>query len=382
MKLYNGKAVTAVILCAGSGTRTSLGYNKILHILGSKTVFELCLDAFTDSCVNNIVAVINKTDETELRELASAYYRSFESFVFAYGGSERSGSVLSGLLAASGCDIAVIHDCARPFVTPTLINATVDSAIAHGSGIAAVKTTDTIKRVRDGKIAAGVPRADLYNAQTPQSFDYELILNAYKQADGNYTDDSEVYSAAGYSPYIVEGDYGNVKITTPADLLKTTPTGAKTGVGFDVHQLVVGRPLILGGIEIPHSKGLLGHSDADVLTHAIMDALLSAADLPDIGVLFPDSDPATDGVSSMKLLSTVLTKIREKRKKIINVSAVIMAQKPKLSGYVADIRANLAKAMNIKTEQINVSATTTEHLGIIGEEKGIAASAVCLLAER
>ena len=195
------------------------------------------------------------------------------------------------------------------------------------------------------------------------------------------TDDAEAYERAGYSPRLVDGSYDNIKITTATDLLRLSQNN-KIGVGYDVHRLVEGRPLILGGVRIEHEKGLLGHSDADVLTHAVMDALLSAAGLPDIGVLFPDTDDRFDGISSLKLLKEVLNKLRERELEIVNVSAVAIAQKPKLSPVIKDIRASLAAALETDNARVNVSATTTEGLGIVGNGDAIAATASCILSER
>lgn len=366
--------VGAIIVCAGKGERTGLEYNKVLHYIGQKTVIEQVLDAFSASDVSRTVVVCAPADETRIKELIAPY----ANVAICTGGDTRAQSVLNGLKALP-CDIAVIHDGARPFVSPALINACIRSAISHGSGIAAVKAVDTVKRVIDGKVTS-LPRSELYNAQTPQAFVYKDILHAYNTARGTFTDDAEVYERAGFSPVLVDGEYANTKITTVGDLMLTTPVGAKIGVGFDVHRLVEGRPLILGGVTIPYNKGLQGHSDADVLVHAVMDALLSAAGLPDIGVLFPDTDGKYLGISSMLLLDEVSARISEKHS-ILSVSAVIMAQAPKLAGFISDIRKSLCKRLKIDEARLNVSATTTEHMGIIGSSDAIAASASCLLTE-
>lgn len=366
--------VGAIIVCAGKGERTGLEYNKVLHYIGQKTVIEQVLDVFSASDVSRTVVVCAPADETRIKELIAPY----ANVAICTGGDTRAQSVLNGLKALP-CDIAVIHDGARPFVSPALINACIRSAISHGSGIAAVKAVDTVKRVIDGKVTS-LPRSELYNAQTPQAFVYKDILHAYNTARGTFTDDAEVYEHAGFSPVLVDGEYANTKITTVGDLMLTTPVGAKIGVGFDVHRLVEGRPLILGGVTIPYNKGLQGHSDADVLVHAVMDALLSAAGLPDIGVLFPDTDGKYLDISSMLLLDEVLARISE-RHSILSVSAVIMAQAPKLAGFISDIRKSLCKRLKIDEARLNVSATTTEHMGIIGSGDAIAASASCLLTE-
>ncbi len=375
MKSCDGVRTCAMLLCAGTGSRTKLAYNKILHYIGKKTVLELTLEAFAQSDASDLLLVINPADEAAIKELSAPY----ENVRLTYGGKTRTESVRNGLKAASDCDVVAIHDGARPFVSPSLINATIESAIKHGSGIAAVRSTDTVKEAENGNLKKSIPREKLWNVQTPQTFLFEQIKKAYNDVDGDYTDDSEVYSLAGFTPKIVEGEYGNIKITTESDLFGFMPEKARIGTGFDVHELVEGRPLVLGGTVIPHEKGLLGHSDADVLAHAVMDALLSAAGLPDIGVLFPDTDKATEGISSMVLLERVAEKIKTAGYALGNISAVLMAQKPKLAPHIQTMRQNLSNKLRADVTQINVSATTTEHLGIIGEEKGIAASAVCML---
>lgn len=372
---YKNLSISALILCAGHGARTGLSYNKILHYMGSKTVLEMTIERMQSSLAGAILLVIAPEDEKAVKELIKPY----KNVSVCYGGATRTESVRKGLNELGYCDIVVIHDGARPYVTAEVINASIDSAIDYGSGIVAVPTVDTIKEIRNNSVIRTLSRAGLYNIQTPQTFRYEDICKAYNAVDGIFTDDSEVYERAGFTPKIVVGDYKNVKITTMEDLYRPAAVRSKIGVGFDVHPLVTGRPLILGGVRIAYPKGLNGHSDADVLTHAIMDALLSAAGLPDIGVLFPDTDPRYKNVSSIGLLATVNNNVMLRGFKIGNVSAVIMAQKPKLADIIPEIRASLAAALKVSEQQVNVSATTTEHLGIIGNEKGIAASATCLL---
>lgn len=376
MRSCNG--VCALILCAGSGTRTELAYNKILHTIGKKTVLEYALDAFVAANVVRIVVCARPCDRDAVAEIAAAY----EGVTVTDGGDTRTQSVRNGLAAIGDCGIVAIHDGARPFVTDELIRATVRSAREKGSGIAAVPATDTVKEVCGDTIERTLPREKLWCMQTPQTFRYREICDAYARVPGDFTDDAEVYARAGYTPHIVRGDYANKKITTATDLWQCAPAQTAIGTGFDVHPLVAGRPLILGGVTVPHEKGLYGHSDADVLTHAVMDALLSAAGLPDIGVLFPDTDSATLGISSLVLLQRVRKKIADGGYTVGNISAVVMAQKPKLMPHIPDMRRTLAQTLGIAVEQVNVSATTTERLGIVGEEKGIAASAVCLLQEK
>lgn len=368
-------SISGIILCAGSGTRSGLGYNKMLYYIGKKTILEMTVDRFMASRVQSVMIVAPQNDLSVITELLEDY----KNVHICVGGDTRTESVRAGLNEIGHCDIVVIHDGARPFITPQIIDKSIESVIAYGSGVVAVPTVDTIKEISNNEVVRTLSRSGLFNIQTPQSFDYNKITDAYNKVPGNYNDDSEVFERAGYIPKIVVGDYDNIKVTTVHDLFKVSATRSKIGVGFDVHQLVQGWPLILGGIVIPHNKGLKGHSDADVLVHAIMDSLLSAAGLPDIGVLFPNTDDRFKGANSMNLLSNVFTTITARGFKIGNISAVIMAEKPRLTPYVDKMRENIANTLLLAAEQINISTTTTENLGIIGEEKGIAASSTCML---
>ncbi len=376
--IFSGHTVGAVIVCAGRGKRTGLTYNKILYNLGHKTVIETTLDKFMQAHIDKTVLVIAPDDEPSINNIIKDY----QNVSACYGGKTRAESVFNGLKALVGCDIAVIHDGARPFVDANTIDESIASAIRFGSGIVAVPAVDTIKEVSGDRIVRSIPRSGLYNMQTPQTFRYDEILSAYNSVSGQFTDDAEIYEKAGFSPRIVSGSYDNIKITTQNDLLRTLPSSMRIGIGFDVHRLVDDRPLILGGVRIDYPKGLYGHSDADVLTHAIMDAILSAADLPDIGVLFPDTADEFENISSMVLLDRALELAKSKGLEINNISCVIIAQKPRLAGIIPSIRKSLAERLGIETNRINISATTTENLGVVADGNAIASSASCLLVSK
>ena len=368
-------SICGIILCAGVGNRTGLGYNKLLHYVGRKTILEHTLDRFADSRVQSTVLVANPQDYDTIVSLSAPY----KNILLTLGGNSRAESVRCGLKQIGSCDIVVIHDGARPYVLPELIDKTITSAVQYGSGILAVPSVDSIKEIKNEVIVRTLIRNGLYNIQTPQTFNFNHICHAYRKVDTDCNDDSEVYALAGYSPRIVLGDYNNIKLTSQSDFLRPATIQSKVGVGFDVHRLVEGKPFILGGVHIPFYKGLEGHSDADVLTHAIMDALLSAAGLPDIGVMFPNTDPTLSGADSMELLTQVLKVIQLRGFSIVNISAVVMAEKPKLAHLIPDICASIANRLMLPLDAINVSATTTEGLGIVGEGNGIASSASCLL---
>ncbi len=363
----------AIVLCAGKGERTGLGYNKALYMIDGEPMAVHSIKAFTDAGADKVLCVISPADEYAL-----GVYAEDAGAELCYGGGTRTESVRRALACLDdNTEIVLIHDGARPFVTEEVIRGAAESAADNGSGIAAVPTTDAIKVVAGGKILSSPRKSDLYNAQTPQAFRFKEITDAYARVSGDYGDDAEVYALAGYTPRITVGDYANKKITTSADLILGAD-GLRTGVGYDVHRLVEDRDLILGGVYIPYEKGLLGHSDADVLTHAVMDAMLSAAGLPDIGNIFPDNDPEYKGCSSILMLSHVAKLLKEKRLAAHYISAVIVAEKPKLAKFIPRMRETIARAANVPVSSVNIGATTTEGMGVTGEGKAIAAEAYVL----
>ena len=223
-------------------------------------------------------------------------------------------------------------------------------------------------------VSESVDRSEYYSVQTPQGFRKSLLIKAYEQAyDDSFfgTDDASIVEHAGGRITIVDGEYQNIKITTKEDL----PMENRIGTGFDVHRLVPDRKLILGGVEIPFERGLEGHSDADVLIHAVMDALLGAAGLGDIGVHFPDTDPAYEGAQSLLLLERVRAMLEDAYYQIGNIDVTLIAQRPKIRPYIDDMREAMAHALQIDMSRINIKGTTTEKLGFTGREEGIACEA-------
>ncbi len=375
----------AVLLAAGKSER--MGENKMLLPLCGRTVLErsfLTLASCKD--IERIVFVASQETRAACEALAAG---SATPCAVVMGGEERQDSVLNGLRVLGRAEIAVIHDGARCLATKELIEASIESAGRFGSGVAAVPATDTIKRAGEDRVVTEtLDRRVLWQMQTPQTFRYADILEAYESAAMRgvcATDDAALLEAGGREVRLVLGSRDNLKITTPEDVELARALLAKregglpmrTGCGYDVHQLAAGRKLVLGGVEIPYEKGLLGHSDADVLTHAVMDALLGAAALGDIGQLFPDTDPAYEGANSLELLAQVAALLKEKGFAVGNVDATVAAERPKLLPYEPAMRQNLARVLGILPERVSVKATTTEGLGIVGEGRGMAAQCVC-----
>lgn len=369
MKSYPN--VTAVLLCAGKGSRANLGYNKILHPDGGVPVAVRSmkkLAAFT------LIVVCSDEDEIALRERTKDI-----NAIFVRGGQTRSDSVRAALKAVPPTtEIVLIHDGARPFVTNEIIFDSIEKAYTFGSGVAAYQSTNALKMQGDEGVYS-LDRSKVFVVQTPQSFRLDLLKKAYDDVPGSFPDDSEIFEKAGNSVTLSLGSPDNVKLTTPSDFMGLGGS-YKIGYGFDVHPFKEGRRLVLCGEQYDLPYGLFGHSDADAPVHAVMDAILTATGLPDIGVLFPDTDEKYRGADSMKLLEEVVRKASEFE--VVNLTVCIMAQKPKISPRSAAMRKNLAAALGISEKCVDISATTTEFLGIIGEGKGLAASATVLMKKR
>ncbi|CAI8011812.1 Bifunctional enzyme IspD/IspF [Geodia barretti] len=279
-----------------------------------------------------------------------------------------------------------VHDGARPCVSGDVLERALAEVRGTGAAIAAVPVKDTIKVVGEERVISDTPdRATLWAAQTPQVFDYQILLDAHRAAGVEYTDDAAMVEAAGHRVTVFWGDYHNLKVTTPEDLdmvsllLARPAVEYRVGNGADAHALAAGRALVLGGVTVPHPAGLAGHSDGDALSHAVIDALLGAAGCGDIGTHFPPEDPSLAGISSLLLLERTVGVLAEGGWCIANVDATMLAQRPRLSPHVPLMRRNIATALSVEQSQVSVKATTTDYLGFTGREEGIAAVAVALL---
>ena len=382
----------AIILAAGSGKRMGTHIPKQFLDLAGRPVLAWTLTAFERADrIDRVVLVVGQEDIDTCREQFGNKKFSKVVEVIA-GGAERQDSVACGLrVIPQNADVVAVHDGARAYITPEDINAVVLAAAECGAAVLGIPVTDTVKRVQGDQVTATLDRSTLRAVQTPQAFRREVIFRAHRAArESGYlgTDDTALVERLGEAVTIVPGRADNIKITSPEDLDmglyilekrgEVTPT-LRIGQGYDAHQLVEDRALILGGVHIPHEKGLLGHSDADVLTHVVIDALLGALGAGDIGQLFPDTDAAYKDISSLTLLARVAQVLKESHAQVLNVDATVMAQRPKLSPYIAQMRENMARALEVSVDLISVKATTTEHMGFVGREEGMAAQAVALI---
>ena len=381
----------AIILAGGSSTRMGAGRNKVLLPIGGVPAIVRSARAYA-GLVDSLVVVARSEDADAIREALTA---AALTAAIVPGGDTRQDSVWNGLCALpDGCDRVLIHDGARCLVDEHTIRRAMVSVEACGTGVAAIPAVDTIKQADAEGWVTGTPdRASLRAMQTPQGFDAALIRRAHEAArrDGYLgTDDAALVERLGVPVRLTEGDRRNLKLTTPEDiamaeaLLNTAPPlpALRMGQGYDVHRLIPDRTLVLCGVTVPHALGLLGHSDADVALHALMDAMLGAMALGDIGQHFPDTDERYRGISSMLLLEHVVGLLREHRAQVTNADVTIVAQKPRLLPYIPQMRQNVAEALGLPLDRVNIKATTTERLGFEGREEGVSAQAVCMVEQR
>lgn len=374
------KDTSVILLAAGASSR--MGQPKLALPFGGRTALEHALLAFLqveDSPVLEIILAVSPQTQDLAAGLANQYGALLPIRV-CMGGATRGDSVFQALQLARG-DVVCIHDGARCLVSWSVIQASIQAARAQGSGVAAIPCRDTLWQA-DG--AATLPREGFCAAQTPQSFSRARLVAAYEDAQKAgvaATDDAAIYSRL-YGPVTFSaGDLANQKLTVPEDIplfaTLLSPPAPRLGYGEDTHRLVAGRPLVLGGVTIPFHLGLLGHSDADALAHAAMDAMLGACALGDIGKLFPDTDPQYAGICSLTLLTQVLRRTLAQGYALSNLDATIVAQQPKLAPHIPAMRAKLAAAMACGQERISIKATTPEGCGPEGALESITVRCVC-----
>jgi 2-C-methyl-D-erythritol 4-phosphate cytidylyltransferase / 2-C-methyl-D-erythritol 2,4-cyclodiphosphate synthase len=386
--------VTAIIAAGGRGERFGGGVPKQFVTLGGRSILERSVDAFVlhERITDLIVAL-----PTELFAEVPPYLRERSKPIeIIEGGNRRQDSVARAFARVpTAADIVVIHDAARPLVSGALIERTIDAAATYGAAIAAVAATDTVKRADERRfVAETLPRHGIFLAQTPQAFRTSVLREALASADAaaEATDEASLIERAGHRVQLVDGDPRNLKITTADDLaaaegLVEAVSGRRTigasalriGNGYDLHRLVPGRRLVLGGVTIPFDKGLAGHSDADAVCHAVTDAILGAAAAGDIGRHFPDSDPAWKDADSIALLRRAVEIVGAAGYVVLNVDVVVIAERPKVTPHAEEMRRNLARAIGIRPDQVSVKGKTNEGVGSVGAGESIAVHSVALL---
>jgi 2-C-methyl-D-erythritol 4-phosphate cytidylyltransferase / 2-C-methyl-D-erythritol 2,4-cyclodiphosphate synthase len=429
--------VTAIIAAGGRGLRFGGGSPKQLVEVGGRAILERSVAAFlAHPAVNEVVVALPQP----LTDDPPAYLRGAgKPLRIVSGGARRQDSVANAFRAADAAsDVIVIHDAARPFASADLIGRTIAAAAESGAAVAAVQARDTVKRVSEGPavrepqgrpehrrraadaghyVRETIARETIYLAQTPQAFRRDVLNDALAQTI-DATDEATLAERAGHAVRIVEGEASNLKITTRADLVlaeaiarsaeafsphpvesfgrgqrsesperkgSSQAAPARTGragIGYDLHRLVEGRPLVLGGVTIPFDRGLAGHSDADAVCHAITDAVLGAAGAGDIGRHFPDTDPAWKGASSVDLLRRAVEVVRDRGYEIGNVDASVIAERPKLLPYIDGMTANVAAALGISVDRVSIKGKTNEGVGELGRGEAIAVHAIALVRSK
>ncbi len=380
--MYNGSTFAAIITAAGNGTR--MNTDKMLMQLMGKSVILNTVEVFKDSgFFDEIIVLTSKSNIENIKKLVEC-----DDVAVIEGGSTRGESSLKGIKRAKS-EFVLIHDGARPLITKDIIENVIKACCREGCAAAGVAAKDTIKIGDGGYITATVPRERCTMIQTPQGFQRESLINAYQKFGTEETDDCLVMEKSGVRIKIVEGSYENLKLTTPEDIITAEKILRKRagkddftmriGTGFDTHRLAADRSLIIGGVNIPYEKGLLGHSDADVLIHAVIDALLGAAALGDIGTHFPDSDDKYKDISSMRLLSETGELLRNSGCEIGNIDTTIIAQAPKMAPYINEMKKNIASALCIDEAMISVKAKSNEMMGFTGRGEGIEVRAIALI---
>ena len=376
---------TVIIPAAGRGRRFGEGVPKQYQLLHGRPVLWHALQRFQQCpAVGTIVVAIHPDDAGGFRAVAGDFDKLQPP---VSGGAERADSVraaLGSLPSAEADELVLVHDAVRPWVSAELVEAVIRAARNHGAAIPVMPVTETVKVVEEGVVLESPRRSRLFNAQTPQGFRRDLLERAFAMADESAatkmaTDEASLVELSSVAVHVIPGEAENVKITNAIDLPSHDTSDLRVGLGYDVHAFARGRPLILGGVRIESEQGLAGHSDADVLTHAVIDALLGAARLGDIGRLFPDDDPAYEGIDSLLLLERVGQRLRDAGSRTVNIDAVIMAQAPKLAPHIEAMCVALATALGMPASRVSVKATTTERLGFVGRQEGLAAQATVLL---
>lgn len=373
---------SAVIVAGGSGKR--MGRPKQLLPVGQIPVVVRSVQAFKQCAhVREIVVVTAPENREVIRRFVT-------DVAFADPGDTRLESVCNGVRCVSGkAEVVAVHDGARPFVNPAHIEQALQTAYLNGAAVLAVPVKDTVKEGENGTVVRTLQREKLWAAQTPQCYQRTLLAEALEKFgdEKNATDESQLVEKLGVRVRLVPSDYTNFKITTPEDLifaeaLVNENTYYRTGFGFDLHRLEPGRKFIVGGVEISHEKGFLGHSDGDLVLHALCDAILGALCAGEIGILFPPTDPTIKGIDSKKIAKKVLDIVREHRGEIVHIDATLITQEPKIKPHYEAVRQSLAEIFEMPLRQVSFKSKSHEHVGEIGRGEAAMCQAVATVKVR
>jgi 2-C-methyl-D-erythritol 4-phosphate cytidylyltransferase/2-C-methyl-D-erythritol 2,4-cyclodiphosphate synthase len=383
--MSQSERIAAILVAAGRGLRAGAGGPKQYRTIGGQTVIYRAMAAFCRHPGVFAVQPVVNPDDTALFNETTAGLRHRPP---THGGATRQASVHAGLEALAGekPDIVLIHDAARPFVTPEVISRAIGAAGRTGAAVPAVAVTDTIKLTNErGDVEATPDRARLRIAQTPQAFRFDVILDAHRRAAregrSDFTDDAALAEWAGLTVATFEGDPANMKLTTPEDFVREEARLAsllgdiRTGTGYDVHAFGDGDHLMICGVRVPHVRGFLAHSDGDVGLHALVDAILGALADGDIGSHFPPSDVKWKGASSDRFLKYAIERVTSRGGRIANLEVTLICERPKIGPLRDTMRARIAEISGVNISRVAVKATTSERLGFTGREEGIAATA-------
>ena len=379
----------AIILAGGSGSR--MGGDKQYLPLAGRPMIERTVEVFTSSGLFS--RIILALSPENLKKYGPAWEKAGVAAVTA--GATRTESLRNSFrLVSPGAELVAVHDGARPLVDGPLIRSCLEKAAEAGASVPAVPLKDTVKRVAaGGKNFESTPdRSALMAVQTPQCYRRDVLerLLGRAAAGKDYSDESQVLEQLGIKAAVVPSSYRNIKITTPEDVIiaeafmkdektitsRTRAQVARAGFGYDIHRMVEGRPLILGGIKIEHTKGLLGHSDGDVVLHSVCDALLGSISAGEIGVYYPPTDLTLMGISSVVIAEKTLEVLASKKARIINVDVTILAEEPKLKPHYENIRNSVAKILKLDIADVSIKAKSREGLGDIGHGEAIVCYAV------
>ena len=378
---------TGIVVAAGRSARFGGPLPKQFLEIGGRWVVERCVDRLAEAVEVGEVVVVVAPEEMD-GEFAARLRAHPRVGAIVAGGKTRAASVAAGLTAVpTDRTYVLVHDAARPMASAELVRRVIDATRAHGAAIPVVGLSDTVKRVdATGRIETTLDRSVLRLAQTPQGANRVHLIDALAVAEANApTDEAAALEAAGHPVVTVAGEATNIKITTAADLgyvrrALEADVDLRVGTGFDIHRIDPSRPLVLGGVRFEGEAGLAGHSDADVVLHAAMDAVLGAAGAGDIGKLFPPDDDRWAGADSLKLAATVLRTVNEAGFRVVNIDLTLLAERPKIGPRADEMRARVAGAFALEPDRVGIKATTLERLGALGRHEGIACQAVVLLA--